>query len=265
MRGSNQDSAISRENAIPKALVKPILNSYSVKGISFEMLQAPRLNNRLYSLAKVDSVEMCSSECTQELFEAVMSFNPSDFKGRSDSSKRPVENVSWFDCIAFCNRLSQELGLAPYYGLTDIKHGLWAPESITGASVEILGGNGFRLPTETEWELFARAGTNNKWSGTNIEAELEDYAWYKENSYRKTHPVATKKPNEWGMYDMSGNVEEWCWDKSNSEDGSSSANRVLHGGNFYENALGSRSVSHTYNYPGDRHSTFGLRFCRSLG
>ena len=258
MRGSNQDSAISRENAIPKALFELRgKSSYNVKGISFEMVQAPRLDNKLFSLP---NVEMCSTECTQELFEAVMGFNPSKFKGKANSPKRPVEEVSWFDCIAFCNRLSQELGLAPYYSLVDIKYDKKAPQSIEAALVEVLGGNGFRLPTEAEWEVFARAGTNNRWSGTNIEAELKDYAWYDKNSNKGTKPIATKKPNEWGMYDMSGNVWEWCW----NTDTSTSANRVYRGGCWFNNASSLRSAFRFNNSPGTRYDALGFRVSRSL-
>ena len=257
MRGSNQGSAISTTAALPKALFEPGGKSrYSVKGISFEMVQAPRLDNRLYPL----NVEMCSTECTQELFKAVMGFNPSSFQGKVDSPKRPVEMVSWFDCIAFCNKLSLELGLAPYYSLVDIKYDEGAPKSIKIALVEVLGGDGFRLPTETEWEVFVKAGTNNEWSGTNIEAELGDYAWYKENSNRETHPVATKKPNEWGMYDMSGNVLERCWDTYTS----TSALRVSRGGGWGNDASDLRSAFRNYGSPGYRGDTLGFRVSRSL-
>ncbi len=254
MRGSNQGSAISTTAALPKALFEPSLNSYSVKGISFEMIQPPRLDNKLISLP---NVEMCSTECTQELFEAVMGFNPSGFKGKADSPKRPIEQVSWFDCIAFCNKLSQELGLTPYYSLTSIEY--TPDKSIKRAAVEVLGGNGFRLPTEAEWELFAKAGTNNKWSGTNIEAELKYYAWDNTNSKDETHPIATKKPNEWGMYDMSGNVWEWCWDTYTS----TSAFRVYRGGSWFNNASRLRSAIRDHHLPSNRFAYIGFRVSRS--
>ena len=258
MRGSNQDSAISSENTA-RALFEPRgKSSYSFKSISFEMVRAPRLDNRLYPL----NVEMCSTECTQELFEAVMGFNPSSFKGKADSPKRPVQMVSWFDCIAFCNGLSQELGLAPYYSLTGIDYNKEYPQSIKVASVEVLGGNGFRLPTEAEWELFAKAGTNNEWSGTNIKAKLKGYAWYETNSNGETHPVATKKPNEWGMYDMAGNVYEWCWDRYNPKS-ISSVSRVFRGGAWYSDASLLCSAHRSRDYPGDRKIFLGFRVSRS--
>jgi len=260
MRGSNQNSATARENTIPKELFKPTQSSYSIEGISFEMVKPPRMDARLQPLP--NDIEMCSTECTQELFEAIMGFNPSYFKGRSDSSKRPVEQISWFDCIAFCNKLSTELKLPEYYKLADIKY---QRKSISKASVDILGGNGFRLPIEAEWELFAKAGTDNEWSGTSNPEELGVYAWYGRNSNDETHPVAQKKPNEWGMYDMTGNVWAWCWDKYDPNDTSPSADRVNRGGgwpNNYASAL--RSAFRNYNSPGSSYDYLGFRFCRSL-
>lgn len=116
-----------------------------------------------------------STEVTQELWEAVVGSNPSNFKGE----KLPVENVSWNDCKRFCERLSD------------------------------LTGRQFRLPTEAEWEYAARGGNRSngyKYSGSN---DAGFVAWYDENSNEQTHPVALKQPNELGLYDLSGNVCEW--------------------------------------------------------
>ena len=130
------------------------------------------------------------TEVTQELWEAVMGSNPSDFKG----SNLPVEEVSWEDCQTFIRKLNA------------------------------LTGKNFRLPTEAEWEFAARGGNNSrgyKYSGSNT---LSNVAWYDDNSSDKTHPVATKAPNELGIYDMSGNVWEWCSDWYGSYSSSSQYN-----------------------------------------
>lgn len=131
------------------------------------------------------------TEVTQELWLAVMGYNPSGFTG---NLQHPVENVSWNDCQEFINKLNE------------------------------LTGRTFRLPTEAEWEFAARGGKKSKgykYSGSN---NIDDVAWYYENSNDVgtnspdygTHIVATKKPNELGLYDMSGNVFEWCHDWYNS-------------------------------------------------
>ena len=130
---------------------------------------------------------------TQELYERVMRHSNFKFVGATN----PADTVSWSEAIDFCNRLSQLEGLKPAYEVT--RKGLkW-----------IRGSNGYRLPTEAEWEYFARAAIYSKYSGSN---NLDVVGWYKENSEEKSHPVARKRPNAWGLYDVSGNLWEWCFD-----------------------------------------------------
>jgi formylglycine-generating enzyme required for sulfatase activity len=174
------------------------------------------------------------TEVTQELWEAVMGGNPSDFKG----SNRPVERVSWNDCQEFIRKLNE------------------------------MTGQKFRLPTEAEWEYAARGGKNSKgykYSGSNY---VEDVAWYAYNCGGTHHAVKTKQPNELGIYDMSGNVWEWCNDwygdyssnaQTNPTAPSKGSYRVYRGGSWFDGA-GDCRVSRRYDGPPvSRDSGLGLR------
>ncbi|MEC8024082.1 MAG: SUMF1/EgtB/PvdO family nonheme iron enzyme, partial [Myxococcota bacterium] len=143
---------------------------------------------------------LSETEVTQSEYETLVGSNPSGFIGCGDC---PVETVNWFETLAYANALSLSQGLAPCF-------------DISGSTVTVLStsGNpydceGYRLPTEAEWEYAARAGTNVLYAGSD---DVELVGWYTANSDKQTHPVATKAPNAWGIYDMSGNISEWCWD-----------------------------------------------------
>lgn len=182
----------------------------------------------------LDSYYIGKTEVTQALWEAVMGNNPSRFKGLN----HPVEKVSWNDCQAFISKLNQ------------------------------MTGKTFRLPTEAQWEYAARGGRQSqgyKYAGSN---NLDEVAWYHDNSNRQTHDVGTKRPNELGLYDMSGNVWEWCSDwygsysstpQTNPTGSSSGAYRVLRGGGWYYFAWYSRVSCRDINYPDYRFNEFGLR------
>lgn len=188
---------------------------------------------------------------TQVLWENVMGTNPSKFKGPN----RPVEQVSWFDVVAFCNKLSEKEGLEPCY-------------VITGERVECnWNAKGYRLPTEAEWEYSAAAQESYTYAGSNI---IDDVAWYEDNSESKTHSVGQKKPNGFGLYDMSGNVWEWCWDWKGSYSGedhtdprgpSSGSVRVRRGGCWYFHDKYAR-ISFRRRDPARRATNLGFRLMR---
>jgi formylglycine-generating enzyme required for sulfatase activity len=134
---------------------------------------------------------------TQEQFEAVMGYNPSTFKG----SDLPVTNTGAGEVEKYLNGLSRRAGLEPVYH-----------DKTRAADVSK---NGFRLPTEAEWEYACRAGTSTRFHTGDTEADLARTGWYLGNSGRRTHPVGQKEPNAWGLYDMHGNVFELVEDDWN--------------------------------------------------
>lgn len=248
--GEDTDAVVQKQEIQTK--------TFEVNGVSFEMCYveggAFRMgSNKLEDEEKpfhevtLSSYYIGQTEVTQALWEAVMGSNPSNFKG----SNLPVETVSWDDCQTFIDKLN----------------------SCTGQS--------FRLPTEAEWEYAARGGKNShnyKYSGSN---NLRDVAWFGQfggdtydngNSGEKTHPVATKAPNELGIYDMSGNVWEWCQDcygpysrsaQTDPQGPSSGSYRVRRGGCWINNEVLCRSAKRDNDTPDYRNDDLGLRLALS--
>ena len=198
--------------------------------------------------------ELWNAPITQEMYEALMGVNPSHFK---KGGNYPVEYITFYDAILFCNALSRSRGLPEAYVIEDTQvhwHGLNHP--------------GWRLPTEAEWEYACRAGSHGPRYG-----ELDEIAWHEGNAGKATRPVMEKQPNDWGLYDMLGNVWEWVWDWKSAYDHHTVSDpigpatgftRIFRGGSWSHVTRRPRAAVRNDIGPGFRYSYLGFRPARTV-
>ena len=225
------------EDVETSEMIKDV-ETITVNGVSFDMVKVEggtykmggtvNDNEKPIHDETIATFQIGKTEVTQELWQAVMGANPSNFKGEANL---PVEKVSWTDCNTFITKLNAATG------------------------------KNFRLPTEAEWEYAARGGNKSQgytYSGSNT---IGDVAWTSENASSKTHPVAQKKANELGIYDMSGNVWEWTSDKYSTDYSQprTSTTRVDRGGSWYDSAPYSRVAYRSSSSESSTSNNLGLR------
>ncbi|AJQ97785.1 formylglycine-generating enzyme family protein [Gynuella sunshinyii] len=175
------------------------------------------------------------------MYRQVMEVNPSTFQ----HAGHPVESVSWLDAIQFCNQLSSLSGLKCYY-------------QVDGETVSVIpDADGYRLPTDGEWEYACRANSSAAQYGP-----VENIAWYADNSDQSTHPVGQKAANEFGLHDMLGNVWEWRWDVYDPEVYGSY--RIFRGGGWADESRGCLASNRRRSHPTYTIDDLGFRVARNL-
>jgi formylglycine-generating enzyme required for sulfatase activity len=256
LTGCKKEDATGPSQSAPSAAVKTITTPTGI-----EMIQIPAGSFTMGSdtgdddekpphKVNITSFFMDRYEVTQKAFTSLMGNNPSKFK----DPQKPVDGTSWVLAVKYCNMRSQKEGLRPCYNVQ------------TGECD--FSANGYRLPTEAEWEYACRAGSTTAYSFGDNPAESNSRAWHKANANSTSHAVGQKQPNAWGLYDMHGNAAEWCNDRYSEKTYIQSASdnprgpatgdkRVQRGGSWKWPADQSRSSSRASETPGLADACFG--------
>lgn len=200
-----------------------------------------------------DNFWVSETPITQAFYLKVIGKNPSRYEGSMDM---PVENVSWFDAIRFCNELSKLKELKPIYSDRGefLDNGLVTEQ---GYFYGIDNPQGFRLLTKREWEYCMGKGGQTIYAGTSDRSKIDDFAWY---GYKKTktQSVKLKQANQFGLYDMNGNVWEWCYDRASRH----SRQRCILGGS-YQSTPSELKINKNFKHPPtNAHELIGIRICK---
>ena len=261
------------------------LNMILVPGGRFQMgndNMADPERERPVRAVTIDGFSIGKYQITRKLYRDITGKTPGDF---TYMPNHPVQKVTWYDAVEFCNTLSELEGCVPFYEITGIVRDSEEFESIQSAEVTVpdWSGVGYRLPTEAEWEYAAKAkaeliewenGPYFIYSGSD---DVADVAWYSGNTEdiygnKRTYSVETLAPNYLGIHGMSGNVSEWCWDWSgdysaetlvNPKGPESGSSRILRGGSWNDDADHVRSTYRLYMEPSAKEPTIGFRIVRS--
>lgn len=219
-------------------------------------------NSQILNMIQIpgNNYSISQTEITQYQFKKVMGFNPSYFTGNKNL---PVENVSWYDTLVFCNKLSLQEHLTPVYSINDSvdpQNWNYTPckgERITQKIDVNYEANGYRIPKKEEWMIASKGGQDYRFPGSDT---LTTVAWYSANSDKCSHEVATKKPNGYGLYDMAGNVLEWVWESNNIGD-----QKFFMGGCWnFSSMYSACNFDLIFYYPNYRSSWVGFRVAKTI-